>query len=189
MTGRKHASRLSCASVQVQSAVPGTMPRLERCIFARNSAKQAGGALRIESVTGELAVSGSFFTDNWACAGGGGISIVSASNVFIRNSLIVGNSAVAHGCVQDSSDMWTVSAGGGILHVGASATNECQVYMPSESCSYHTCHALIGQPFSAPAYKHQCHDEHRSVRRWGDGVQCLKGQHHRWLCGLQPGPP
>lgn len=105
------------APVQVQSAVPGTMPRLSRCTFTRNSARHAGGALRIESVTGAMSVNASVFSNNWACAGGGGVSIVSASTVVIENSLILGNSAVARRCLQDSQDQWGLGVGGGIWHV------------------------------------------------------------------------
>lgn len=103
--------------LQVQSAVPGTMPRVNRCVFARNSAKQTGGALRIESVTGDMSVQASAFTDNWACAGGGGISISSSSNVYVRDSLIMRNSAVVKGCLPGADEEWTPAQGGGILHV------------------------------------------------------------------------
>lgn len=155
--------------VQVQSAVPGTMPRIERCTFSRNSANQNGGALRIESVTGDVAVEACAFTDNWACAGGGGISIVSASNVYIRSSLFIGNSAIARGCVQDSYDQWTLSAGGGIWHVRASVTHACSLNLVLLACFEHMQGIGAGQSFSSPAHQHECHVEHGSVRRWSHG--------------------
>eukprot|EP00892_Ulva_mutabilis_P007624 jgi/Ulvmu1/5233/UM022_0026.1 len=106
----------SGAAMLIQSAVPGTMPRIESCIFTKNSAKQTGGALRIESVTGDILVDGSSFTDNWACAGGGGISIAASSNVLIRHSWIMGNTAIVQGCLPGSEEEWTLASGGGILH-------------------------------------------------------------------------
>lgn len=76
-------------------------------------------------MTGDMWVEASAFTDNWACAGGGGVSVASSSNVFVRHSWVMGNTAVAQGCLPDSITEWTLAAGGGIMHVRACVCDTC----------------------------------------------------------------
>jgi hypothetical protein len=103
--------------VQVQSAVDGTMPVVQSCVFSKNHAQRYGGAMLVKSVTGEMMMYDSIFDGNTACEGGAAAAFSSTSAIQMKNCIFAFNYAVLSGCGLDSSLTWSMGQGGAIMHV------------------------------------------------------------------------
>jgi hypothetical protein len=107
----------TCTALQIQSAVQGTTPVINSCIFQYNHAGRMGGALHAQSVTGSLLITRSIFDRNTACEGGGAVAFVSTSHTELKNCIVARNSAVIRGCRPYARNDWSLGKGGGVWQV------------------------------------------------------------------------
>jgi Chlamydia polymorphic membrane protein (Chlamydia_PMP) repeat len=111
------SGHLTSMVLQVQSAVDGTMPLVNRCIFSDNHAQRYGGAILVKSVTGEMIIQNSIFDGNTACVGGAAAAFLSTGSVQVHNCTFGFNYAVLQGCSRDDRQAWSMGEGGAIMHV------------------------------------------------------------------------
>lgn len=103
--------------LQVQSAARGVMPVVDSCLFVRNHAQRAGGAMDVRSVTGDLLAHGTVMHSNTACSAGGAVALTSVAKVVLQRCLIWNNSALVQDCQRSAPGVLSRGHGGGISHV------------------------------------------------------------------------